>query len=150
MNQQGKLYVECAEEIKENLKKINDYKRDTEKQSVHTQDWHDENSLELSETPDYNKTFPEHSMAYSPGAEFIPETYPDNPYVVDWKHDTLDEIALKAHTGDIVIRKDAFDVFTGNPHAKKIVDKYRISVRTPYCTKNWYPIKNIAFSILGL
>jgi nicotinamidase/pyrazinamidase len=62
-------------------------------------------------------------MAGSSGAEFISETLPESPLLIDWDS----ELAIFAEFDDperfrnIVIRKDAFDVFAGNPNAEKVV-----------------------------
>jgi nicotinamidase/pyrazinamidase len=62
-------------------------------------------------------------MAGSSGAEFIRETLPESPLLIDWDS----ELAIYAELDDperfrnIVIRKDAFDVFEGNPNAEKVV-----------------------------
>ena len=59
-----------------------------------------------------------------PGAEFITETQPESPLLIDWDV----ELAIFAEFDDperfrnIVIRKDAFDVFEGNPNAAKVVE----------------------------
>lgn len=122
MDSDGKLSVKDAQEIRANLSRITQYKRGNEVTSVNTADWHNEYSKELSKEPDFETTFPEHCMANTPGAEYIPETQPDSPYIIDWDSKTLDEKALAAHKGDIVIRKDEFDVFTGNPHTFRVLD----------------------------
>jgi nicotinamidase/pyrazinamidase len=59
-------------------------------------------------------------MANTKGAEYVPETDPENPLIFDWnrKYPTLNEAKMARN---IVIRKDAFDVFTGSPHTDEIV-----------------------------
>ena len=123
IDQSGKLYVQGAEEIRPVLKQITDFAKSEGIRVVNTCDYHHINSEELSSTPDFETSFPQHCLAGSSGAEFISETLPESPILIDWDL----ELAIYAEFDDperfrnIVIRKDAFDVFTGNPYADKIV-----------------------------
>jgi nicotinamidase/pyrazinamidase len=123
IDQSGKLYVPGAEEIRPVLKQITDFAKAEGIRVVNTCDYHLINSNELSPTPDYATSFPQHCMAGSSGAEFISETLPESPLLIDW--DSV--LAIYAELDDperfrnIVIRKDAFDVFEGNPNAEKVV-----------------------------
>jgi len=123
VDQAGKLYVQGAEEIRPVLKQITDFAKAEGIRVVNTCDYHLINSNELSSLPDYETSFPQHCMAGSSGAEFISETLPESPLLIDWDS----ELAIFAEFDDperfrnIVIRKDAFDVFAGNPNAEKVV-----------------------------
>jgi len=123
IDQAGKLYVQGAEVIRPVLKQITDFAKAHGIRVVNTCDYHLINSNELSPTPDFATSFPQHCMAGSSGAEFISETLPESPLLIDWDS----ELAIFAEFDDperfrnIVIRKDAFDVFAGNPNAEKVV-----------------------------
>jgi nicotinamidase/pyrazinamidase len=123
IDQAGKLYVNGAEEIRPILKQITDFAKIEGIRVVNTCDYHHIYSEELSSTPDYKTSFPEHCLAGSAGAEFISETEPESALLIDWDL----ELAIFAEFDDpkrfrnIVIRKDAFDVFAGNPYTEKIV-----------------------------
>lgn len=123
IDQAGKLYVKGAEAIRPVLKQITDFAKVEGIRVVNTCDYHHINSTELSSSPDFETSFPPHCLAGSSGAEFISETLPESPLLIDWDH----EMAIFAEFDDpdrfrnIVIRKDAFDVFSGNPHAEKII-----------------------------
>lgn len=120
----GKLYVKGAEKLKPVWKKITDFAAGRKIRVVNTCDFHLINSGELSHNPDFKTTFPEHCMAGTIGAEFIPETKPLLPAIVDW----MDHLAILPFLANanqfrnIVIRKDAFDVFEGNPYTTKILE----------------------------
>jgi nicotinamidase/pyrazinamidase len=124
IDQAGKLYVQGAEEIRPVLKQITDFAKSEGIRVINTCDYHHINSNELSSIPDYETTFPQHCLAGSSGAEFISETLPESPLVIDWDS----ELAIFAEFDDperfrnIVIRKDAFDVFAGNPYTEKVVE----------------------------
>jgi nicotinamidase/pyrazinamidase len=124
IDQAGKLYVQGAEEIRPVLKQITDFAKSEGIRVINTCDYHHINSDELSSIPDYETTFPQHCLAGSSGAEFISETLPESPLVIDWDS----ELAIFAEFDDperfrnVVIRKDAFDVFAGNPYTEKIVE----------------------------
>ena len=123
IDQSGKLYVQGAEKIRPVLKQITDFAKAEGIRVVNTCDYHHINSEELSPVPDYVTSFPQHCLAGSSGAEFINETLPESPILIDWDS----ELAIFAEFDNperfrnIVIRKDAFDVFTGNPYTEKIV-----------------------------
>lgn len=120
----GKLYAKGAENIKPVLKKITEYAALNRIRVINTCDFHLINSQELSQNPDFITTFPEHCMAGTSGAEFISETRPEFPAIVDWMTHLaiLPQLANANQYRNIVIRKDAFDVFEGNPYTAKIVD----------------------------
>lgn len=124
IDQAGKLYAQGAEEIRPVLKQITDFAKSEGLRVINTCDYHHINSDELSSIPDYETTFPQHCLAGSSGAEFISETLPESPIVIDWDS----ELAIFAEFDDperfrnVVIRKDAFDVFAGNPYTEKIVE----------------------------
>jgi nicotinamidase/pyrazinamidase len=123
IDQSGKLYVQGAEKIRPILKQITDFAKEERIRVVNTCDYHHINSEELSPVPDYETTFPQHCLAGSSGAEFINETLPESPILIDWDS----ELAIFAEFDNperfrnIIIRKDAFDVFAGNPYTEKIV-----------------------------
>lgn len=117
---EGKLYVHGAEEIKPLWQKITDFAEREEICVVNTADFHYPESAELSDTPDFVNTFPQHCMAHTNGAEYVEATNPNEPLVFDWnkQYDSFDAVRSARN---IVIRKDAFDVFAGNPHTDNIL-----------------------------
>ena len=120
---EGKLYVEGAEQLKPVWKEI---KLLAEKHQIHvvnTADFHWPGSNELSETPDFISTFPPHCMANTEGAEYVEETQPENALVVNWDKPFKFNSEQIKNNRNIVIRKDAFDVFSGNPYTSAIVEK---------------------------
>lgn len=123
MNADGKLYAPGAEAIQPILHKITKFASKSNIQVVNTADHHYANSKELSDHPDFVTTFPEHCMADSQGAEYIPETKPALPiYEILWdKTYGLHELQEAAKYRNIVIRKDAFDVFEGNRNADQLL-----------------------------
>ncbi len=116
----GKLYVPGAELLKPIWTNITKLAQEKNIKVVNTADFHYSDSAELASEPDFVNTFPEHCMAETPGAEYIPETQPETPVIFDWnkKYFTLDTVR---DSRNIVIRKDAFDVFTGNPYTEEIL-----------------------------
>lgn len=119
----GKLYVEGAEKLKPVFRAITEFAAKNKIRVINTCDFHLINSSELSASPDYVSTFPEHCMAGTSGAEFIPETRPEIPAIVDWMTQLaiLPQLANAEQFRNIVIRKDAFDVFEGNPYTERIL-----------------------------
>jgi nicotinamidase/pyrazinamidase len=120
MSALGKLYVPGAETIEPSLDRAIQYLRNRDMTILHLADCHDENSRELAAKPDFMKTFPEHCMRGTWGAEFILATKPIKPYVIDWTDKSIDLERL-ATSKEIVLRKDYFDVFRGNPFADGVL-----------------------------
>ncbi len=125
MSAEGKLYAPGAERIQPILKKITTFASKQNIQVVNSADFHFENSEELSKKPNFITTFPEHCMANTKGAEYVDETNPEDPVSeVLWNQNySENEIKLLAQQRNIIIRKDAFDVFEGNPNTEAIVEQ---------------------------
>lgn len=121
----GKLYVKDAEKIKPVWRDITDFARDKNIKVLNTADYHHANSAELSNTPDFYNTFPEHCMSGTSGAEFVDETKPHDPFIIDWDKKIKVRNELLKQKRNIVIRKDAFDVFAGNPYTEKIIESLK-------------------------
>lgn len=122
MREDGALPVPDARLIEDNLERITQLAHTQGKQIINTADWHTPYSVEFAEQPDYKESFPPHCLQHSKGAQFIPATTPSCPYVVDWAQTGLDAHTIRNHEGDIILYKDAFDVFKGNPHTQTIVN----------------------------
>ncbi|MBR9701141.1 cysteine hydrolase [Candidatus Woesearchaeota archaeon] len=122
MNKDGALYVQDAENIKANLSLVTELARQYKIPVLNTADWHTPESEEISNTPDYKTTFPPHCIQDSEGAQFGYSTKPrEDATIVDWQEKT-DLSELKNHKGDIIIYKDKFDVFTGNPQTTAVLE----------------------------
>ena len=120
---QGKLYVSGAELIVPKLKKLTKLALTNSIRVVSTADFHYEDSKELSLNPDYVETFPPHCMANTSGAKYITETNPKDPIIFEWKKNfniSAKISEIEKHR-NIVIRKDAFNVFEGNPFTDEII-----------------------------
>lgn len=117
----GKLAIPGARDIEVNLKLLTQYAKENNLKVVNSADWHHPESEELSDKPNFITTFPEHCMANTFGAEFVPATKPENSYVIDWRDATFKAEEVKRNR-NIVLYKDKFDVFTGTRHTNGIVD----------------------------
>jgi nicotinamidase/pyrazinamidase len=171
IDKEGKLPVPNAETIKPNLKKLTDFARERNIKVVNTMDWHFKDSKELSDEPDFVKTFPPHCMANTEGSRFIEETSPDRgtTMLVDWSEQKGMNFHDIHKSRNIIIRKDAFDVFEGNNLTEAIVNNLGIpfldrptfivyGVATNVCvkaaveglTKRGYSVKVVTDAIKGL
>jgi nicotinamidase/pyrazinamidase len=123
MDASGKLYVPDAESIKPNLKRLTDYAHERGIRIVATADDHQPGHRELSATPDFRETFPEHCMRGTPGATKIAETALSAPVVVEPSPTPQEQLVrlLRTRDGDVLIRKHWFDVFT-NPNTDIVID----------------------------
>jgi len=120
------LYVDGAEEIKPTLASLTEFAEKNRIRVVNTMDWYYEDSEELSEDPDFAETFPPHCMADTNGAKYVRETDPDVfSYVLDWGINLGWKYLPPVR--NIIIRKDKFDVFEGNPNTNRVVDLFKKS-----------------------
>ncbi len=119
----GKLYVQGAEELRPQWKELTELAKENSIRVVNTADYHYPNSAELDSSPDFVNTFPEHCMAGTRGADYIRETDPEDSIIFDWDKEYLitPEFFSSAEHRNFIIRKDAFDVFDGNPMTDTIL-----------------------------
>jgi nicotinamidase/pyrazinamidase len=112
----GKLYVKDAELLKPVWAELTKFAQRHKIKVINTADYHYIHSKEIDEAPDFETTFPSHCLAGTTGAEFIKETNPTEPIIFDWDktYDIMASSVDLPNYRNIVIRKDAFDVFSGN------------------------------------
>ena len=123
MIKDGKLYVPNAEEIIPNLKKLYDYARRNNIRIMGSVDYHTLEDEEISDNPDFKNTFPPHCLQGTPGWEKIEATKPENPLWIESREYSKEELEnlLRNHTGEIIFRKQKFDVFS-NPNVDPVLD----------------------------
>jgi nicotinamidase/pyrazinamidase len=123
MRADGKLYVPGSEEIIPVLAQLTGYAHRHGIRIVASADDHVPGHPELSATPDWNETFPEHCMRGTPGQAKIAETTLRHPMVIEPEaHDSgVLAARVRTHDGDILFHKHWFDVFT-NPNVLPALD----------------------------
>jgi len=123
MRADGLLYVPDSEAIIPVLARLTDYAHRRGLRIVASADDHDPGDRELSATPDWLSTFPDHCMRGTPGQRKIPETALRNPLIIDSAPEDPSAVAARVrnHDGDILFLKHWFDVFT-NPNVLPVVD----------------------------
>lgn len=119
----GKLYVSGAEMLLTTWHQLTQLAQKKSIKVVNSADWHFQESHELSDKPDFINSFPQHCMANTLGAEFVSETKPENPIIIDWDKEIASDDLKKniKKSRNIIIRKDALDVFKGNPFTENIL-----------------------------
>ncbi len=119
----GKLYVPDAEKIIPNLKQLTSYAREKHIPIFGSVDYHNPNDPEISDNPDFRETFPPHCLKGDPGQEKIEATRPENPLWIDSDPIPEEELRnmLSRHRGEIIFRKQRFDVFS-NPNVIPVLN----------------------------
>ncbi|MHC4510016.1 MAG: cysteine hydrolase family protein [Planctomycetota bacterium] len=122
MQPEGRLYVPGAEAIISAVSEVRKFALENGYSMVADIDWHSPDNDEISDAPDFKRTFPPHCMAGEPGSErvgFLGEVPIEYVGI-----DTMDMKTLKRLTSKeqfhIVIRKNSLDVFS-NPNTDKLV-----------------------------
>lgn len=124
MKSDGKLYVPEAEEIIPNLEKLIKHARHENIPIFGSVDYHSMEDSEIHKSDfNYKNTFPPHCLAGTIGQEKIEATKPLNPLWIDIKKypDSKLKSMLYEHKGEVIIRKQHFDVFT-NPNTETILN----------------------------
>lgn len=122
MRPEGKLYVPGAETIIDTISEVRRFALDNGYSIVADIDWHSHDNDEISDNPDFERTFPPHCMAGGPGSKrvgYLGELPIE--YVPIEKMDADDLRQLVA--GDqfhVVIKKNELDVFS-NPNTAELV-----------------------------
>ena len=114
MMSDGKLYVPDSESIIPVLARLTDYAHARRIRIIASSDDHVPGHRELSATPDWKTTFPDHCMRGTPGQQKIAETSLRHPLRIEPEPQDPATIGAKArgHDGDILFLKHWFDVFT--------------------------------------
>jgi nicotinamidase/pyrazinamidase len=145
----GKLYVPGAELLKPVWAGITRLAAKYDVQVINTADYHYIYSAEIDDHPDMVNTFPPHCLADTNGASFVAETQPVDPAIFNWNV-TYEQMSLMVGLNtnrNIVIRKDAFDAFTGNKITANLVDTIRPGIVVVYgVTTNVC----VDFAVMGL
>lgn len=114
MKADGRLYVPDSESIIPVLARLTEYAHTHRIRIIASSDDHVPGHRELSATPDWKETFPDHCMRGTPGQLKIPETMLHHPLRIE--PEPLDPATIgaraRAHDGDILFLKHWFDVFT--------------------------------------
>ena len=121
MRPEGKLYVPGAETIAPTLRALTDHAHRERIRIVASADDHVAGHRELSPTPDFLTTFPEHCMRGTAGQRKIAETALHRPLIIEPEADPDVTGRLRGHPGDILLHKHWFDVFT-NENLPAVLD----------------------------
>ncbi len=122
MEPEGKLYVPGAKSIIEKVSLTRRFALDSGYSILADIDWHSAGNPEISDTPDFEQTFPAHCMAGEGGAERVgylgeaPIAYVD---IERMPIEAIERLVGKEQF-HIVIKKESLDVFE-NPNTAEIL-----------------------------
>jgi len=110
----GRLYVPRAEPIVPRLKALTEFAHARGIRIVASSEVHHPGDPEFSVTPDFDTTWPEHCLAGTPGQRKVPETTLRNPLTLGPERQSAESVRsrLQTHSGDVLLLKRHFDVFT--------------------------------------
>lgn len=122
MRPDGKLYVPDAERIEPELRRLTAAASEHAIPLIASADDHEPSDPEISDTPDFEESYPPHCMRGTPGVERVPATR--QQWTLEVGHQPLPEAELARATEIerpvILIHKKRFDVFT-NPNTEPLV-----------------------------
>lgn len=119
----GRLYAKGAEEIIPIVSDLRAMALDNGCSIVASVDWHDPNNPEISDHPDFVKTFPPHCVAGTPGAERVGYLGHLSVDVVELDLRNPGELAelVQKEQFHIAIHKEAISVFS-NPNTVNLIE----------------------------
>lgn len=119
----GKLYAPEAEQIVPVVSDLRAMALDHGCSIIASMDWHSPDNPEISDQPDFKKTFPAHCIAGSPGAERVGYLGKLPIDIVDLDLRNPGEIAelVQREPFHIAIRKEAISVFS-NPNTVNLIE----------------------------
>ena len=123
MKPEGTLYVPGAETIIEEVSEVRKIALQNGYSIIADIDWHSPGNEEISESPDFDKTFPPHCMAGSPGSErlgYLGDVPIEYVEINKMPSKTLKKLVEKDQF-HIVIRKESVDAFD-NPNTDELVE----------------------------
>ncbi len=118
----GKLPVPGAEGVVPNMARLVRWAREAGITHVASVDEHELTDPEISETPDFERTYPPHCLRGTPGAAKITETAQADPVPIaetPYRPGAIEDLVRGRR--EVVILKRDFDVFT-NPNTGAVVD----------------------------
>lgn len=149
MKPEGSLYVPGAETIIDKVSKVRKFALQNGYSIIADMDWHNPENEEISESPDFKKTFPPHCMAGSPGSERlgylgdVPIEYIGTKKI---QTDKLNKLTGKDQF-HVVIRKESLNVFD-NPNTDSLIESVKpeavavFGVALDFCVK--YVLEGLA------
>lgn len=125
---EGKYKVPSADSIVNNLNDITQFAKQNRIKVVNTAGWYSEDSKHISETPDYDETFPPHCMMNTDGAKFIKETQPERFTIIDWSNPDGMNLQEVHKSREIAVTKNSFDMFEGNSYAESLLHNLGVPI----------------------
>jgi len=130
------VFTPITASIRENLRKITDASAKFNIKTLYLRGWYPNNHKFFSENPDFIKTFPKRCISNTNGANFIPETTPKNPILIDWEGNTGLNIHEIHQKKDIIVNKSTFfnektgfsGPFEGNFYLNMIINNLGVMV----------------------
>jgi nicotinamidase/pyrazinamidase len=113
----GKLYVPRAEEVAPAMRRLVEAARAAGIPHVASADDHELTDPEISETPDFETTYPPHCLRGTRGARRVPETDQEDPIPIGLE--VLPDHWLEGRREFLILKKH-FDVFT-NPNTERLL-----------------------------
>jgi nicotinamidase/pyrazinamidase len=115
---EGKLYVPHAEEVAPAMRRLVEAARAAGIPHVASADDHELTDPEISETPDFETTYPPHCLRGTRGARKVPETEQEDPVPI-----ALDPLPDRWLEGrEFLLLKKHFDGCT-NPNTERLLER---------------------------
>lgn len=125
---EGSYKIPSAEHILNNLSDLTQYAKINNVKVVSTVGWYTSEAKHLSETPDYNKTFPKHCLMNTEGAKFLRETSPESYFLMDWNSPQGLQFHELHENNNVVVTKKTRDFFEGNTYSESLIHNLGIPI----------------------
>lgn len=125
---EGSYKIPSAEHILNNLSDLTQYAKINNVKVVSTVGWYTSEAKHLSDTPDYNKTFPKHCLMNTEGAKFLRETSPESYFLMDWNSPQGIQFHDLHENNNVVVTKKTRDFFEGNTYSESLIHNLGIPI----------------------
>tara|TARA_B100001287_G_C22523230_1_gene453745 strand:- start:49 stop:723 length:675 start_codon:yes stop_codon:yes gene_type:complete len=125
---EGSYKIPSAEHILNNLSDLTQYAKINNVKVVSTVGWYTSEAEHLSDTPDYNKTFPKHCLMNTEGAKFLRETSPESYFLMDWNSPQGIQFHDLHENNNVVVTKKTRDFFEGNTYSESLIHNLGIPI----------------------
>ena len=124
----GKYKIPSVDSILNNLSDITQFAKPNGIKVINTAGWYSPEANFLSETPDYNDTFPPHCVMNTEGARFIKETAPEKFTIIDWTNPSGISLPDIHKSREVAITKSDMDLFKGNSYSESILHNLGVPI----------------------
>lgn len=124
----GKYKIPSVDSILNNINDITQFAKTNKIKVINTAGWYSPEADFLSESPNYEDTYPPHCIMNTDGARFVKEAAPENFTIVDWANPGGISLQDVHKNREVAITKNDIDLFKGNTYSESILHNLGVPI----------------------